>query len=122
MTISLKIHRFYLISFIYLFLAKIKAKIKKKEETKSSYPYAIQGCFFGIKEEFANIIANDYDGFLFGEENYLAEMVIKHKHKIYYNSTVKILHKEKSSTRLLDSKYKAKYYRDSLKYIIDKFY
>lgn len=120
---SIFIHERPILSLLYLTLGKYKAKKNKKLKKCSQYTYAIQGCFFALKSEFIELIKNyGYEGFLYGEENYIAELIRKNGKKCYSNNNIEIIHNEKMSTKLLNYKKRARYYAKSHRYLRDEFY
>ena len=112
-----------LLSLIYITVGKCKAKAKKRLKKNSKFCYAVHGCFFALKNEFIQLIKDDdYQAFLYSEENYISELIRYYNKSCYYNSNVEIIHDENSSTGLLNYKQRAHYSASSLKYIRNEFY
>ncbi|MGL4861777.1 MAG: glycosyltransferase family 2 protein [Cetobacterium sp.] len=108
---------------IYSKLADFKAKISKKEKRKSQNVYAAHGCFFVLSNKyFENDKNPHYGAFLYSEEAYIAETILKKNGVIFYDESLQIIHKENSTTSLLGNFKRAKYINKSLIYIYDKFY
>lgn len=111
------------VAYIYWKLAKVKANIKKTKKMESQYIYSAHGCFFALKKEFLDKIKNsEYGSFLYNEEAYIAEQLIKNNRYCYYDSTLEVIHNENSVTGLLGMREKSKYIVNSLKYIRNEFY
>ncbi|PRY82676.1 hypothetical protein [Alkalibacterium olivapovliticus] len=120
---SIYIHDKPILSSLYLTLGKYKAKKNKRIKKESQYAYAVQGCFFALNIEFMEIIKNqEYKGFLFGEENFIAELITKQNKKSYCNNEIEIIHNEKTSTGGLNYQKRAQFYFSSHKFIYEEFY
>lgn len=117
------INRYPLLSYVYSLLANYKAKFTKKVKKESQYVYCAQGSFFVLKHEFAEQIKNNnYEGFFYSEEMYIAEHLRMSNMKCFYDHRIELLHHENSVTGLLNMKNRAKYYYHSLTYMRDNFY
>lgn len=117
------IHEHPLLSFMYLKLGKFKAKKSKQLKKDSQYCYAVHGCFIGMKYDLMEYLnKNEFKAFLFSEENYISEMVLRLGKSCFYNSNVEIVHNEKQTTKLLGFKSRAKFFEESLKFIRNEFY
>lgn len=117
------IHEHPVLSLIYLTLGNFKAKKNKHEKHHSQSCYALQGCFIGLKFDIMKYLQNnEFKAFLFSEENYISEMLLRLGKTCYYNSSVEIIHNEKQTTSLLGYKNRAMYYATSLKFIREEFY
>ncbi|MEV5029137.1 hypothetical protein [Paenibacillus sp. LPE1-1-1.1] len=111
------------LAYIYENLAKLKAKVRKTERKESQYVYSAHGCFFAVKGDFIDIIKdNGYKGFLYSEEAYIAEYLLIHGKKCFYDNNLEIVHNENSITGLLGINKRSKYIANSLKYIREEFY
>lgn len=113
----------YPIAYIYEKLAIIKTKLLEKKKPKSCYVYSAHGCFFILKNNFiTNISKQGYKGFLYSEESYIAENMLMHEKKCFYDSNLEVIHNENAVTGLLGIKNRSKYIANSLKFIKKEFY
>jgi GT2 family glycosyltransferase len=120
---TIYIHEHPILSLMYLTLGNYKAKKNKSKKLSSQYCYALQGCFIGLKFDIMEYLQNnEFKAFLFSEENYISEMLLRLGKTCYYNSNVEIVHNEKQTTSLLGYKLRANHYADSLMFIKDEFY
>jgi len=111
------------LAFIYGNLSKIKKTILTPSKKNSGYSYAVHGSFFALRSDFMDTVKQTpYNGFLYGEELYIAELVLKNNKKCFYDSEIKIVHNENSVTSFLGLKKKSKFLVDSLKFILKTFY
>ena len=108
---------------LYVWLSEKKARIKKTKEQSSSYIYLAHGCYFIIKRELAEVMSkHKYGVLLYSEEAYVAEEIYHHNKKMYYDSDLKIIHAEHSTTGKLKYARVAKYISSSLSYILKEYY
>ncbi len=111
------------LALIYSKLAKIKAQFSRPSKKESQYVYSVHGCFFALRNDFIEKIKNNYyKGFLYSEEAYIAENILLHNKKCFYDSSLEVIHNENSVTGLLGMRKKSKYIADSLRYIRKEFY
>lgn len=94
--------------------------MRKKE---SQYVYSNHGSFFFLNIQIVEKIKNIfYEPFLYSEEAFIAEQIISHNKKSYYDSALELIHNENSVTGLLGIKRTSQYIANSLRYIRDEFY
>lgn len=90
----------------YTLFHTIKSRLSKNKEKIKREIYAPHGSFIIInKEYFKRKGTLNYQGFLFGEEIFLAEEAKKENIKIIYNPTLKVFHKQNSSTSKLKNRH-----------------
>lgn len=114
-------YRFPILFYLYTMTAYKRKKLQPK------YPemdiYAGHGSFMLLTRSFFESYKNiEYPIFLFGEELYLAELVMKAGKKVRYVPSVVIEDNEHVSTSTLKKKTYFKYNKESIKYILDTFY
>lgn len=104
-------------------LCKIKGnKIRNKKE-ESQYIYSAKGCFFILKQEIIKILSErKYGVLMYSEESYIAELIKEKEKKIYYESSIEVIHNESMVTDKLGIIKKSKYISESLKLIKRNFY
>lgn len=114
---------FPLISGLYVRLSDVKARMHKMPEPSSSFVYEVHGCFFIVKNEFAEQLEkNKYGMLMYSEESYIAEECFKYKKKAFYDKELKVIHNEHSVTGKIKYTKIAKYISTSLKYILEEYY
>ena len=99
---------------------KLKRKLIKNSITDSSTCtiYAPHGSFIIIKKEFFKLGGTlNYPGFLFGEELFLAEQILKLNKKVIYLKDINIIHNENCVTKLIESSKKRLLKLNSTKYL-----
>ena len=107
---------------LYSMLSKMKAK-NRKTNPNSQNVYEVHGCYFIIRNEFAEVIKEKGFGpFMFSEEAYIAELARSSSKLIYYENDIEIVHNEHTITSKLNSKKKFNYFAESLLYIKTEFY
>ena len=112
-----------LLAFIHVLLAKVGYKVIRRAEEPSQFVYSVHGCFFGLRNIFIHQISESaYQGFLYSEEAYIAELLRLKGKQTYYDSSLKIIHNENSVTGMLNIKKKAQYIASSMIYIKDTFF
>jgi GT2 family glycosyltransferase len=117
------IHKHPVLSLLYLTLGNYKARKNKRKKQNSQYCYAVQGCFIGFRFDFMEYLQNmEFKAFLYSEENYISEMLLRFKKSCYYNSDIEIIHNEKQSTGTLGYRQRAILFTESLKFIRKEFY
>lgn len=110
---------------LYTSLSKIKSKIanKSKEKQPSQYVYANHGCFFALRKEFFEALGDEqFGGFLYEEENFVAEIILEYGKKSFYDSYLEVVHNANLVTGKFDISKKAKYIHNSMSYIKRRFY
>lgn len=110
------------ISRFYIYLSVQKAKLTKRSKQVSSVVYSAHGSFFILKYSFLNRIVRKYMSLMYSEEAFVAEEVKSLNGKIYYDSTLEVIHNESQTTSKLNFKIKSKYIADSLKQIKNKYF
>lgn len=119
----IRIYKNPYIANIYEQLAKIKGSTLRNKKTKSQYMYSAKGCFFILHNDMAKVLnINKYKVLMYSEESYIAEIILKHDKKSYYDSEIEIIHDESAVTSKLAFKKKAKYIEESLRVIREEFY
>ncbi|WP_368914448.1 glycosyltransferase [Exiguobacterium acetylicum] len=101
-------------------------KIKGDNVTKTIVDneiYAPHGAFVILNNHYFDVGGDlRYDSFLFCEEIYLGEISKEIGTKIKYDNSLIVIHDEHSSTSLVKKNKMLKYSRESIEYILDKFY
>lgn len=109
----------------YLYNLTFKILKGKKEdnnfiEHNSNIIYAPHGSYIILSEKFFSKKGTiEYKGFLYGEEIFLAEQILRLNGKIKYCENIKIIHNENSVTKLLEDKKKRIYKLNSTKFLIN---
>lgn len=117
------INSIYPLAYLYENLAIMKTKLLEKNKPKSCYVYSAHGCFFILKNNFISKISkNGYKGFMYSEESYIAENILKYEKKCFYDSELEVIHNENAVTGLLGIKKRSKYIANSLRFIKNEFY
>lgn len=119
----------YLTYRIYFFMSFIKKIIRKRfvDEKKecvkpSGFVYAVHGSCFILKKDCLDaLIAENNQIFMYDEEIFVAEVVLKNHKRCYYDQSLKILHNEHQTTGRINYKTKQKWYKQSIQYL-KKFY
>lgn len=121
--LTMIIHSWHILSVLYLTVARARARKRKNSQESSQFAYALQGCFLLLKGEFVQVIYQEgYRGFLYSEENYIAELLRLRKKRSFYDASFQIKHNESSTTSLMKNRKRSKYYLQSLQYIYRTFY
>ena len=107
----------------YVRAAKIKGKFIKKPKQHSAFVYEVHGCFFILRGEgIDNICREVYGPLMYSEETFIAELIYQNGKKIYYDSTLEIIHLEHSVTKHINLRKHADYLQESMQWIKKKFY
>ncbi|MGL5963339.1 MAG: hypothetical protein ACRCZ2_02930 [Fusobacteriaceae bacterium] len=115
--------KYHILFNIYSLLSSLKSKKSKKVEADNQDVYAAHGCFFILRDSYFKSLKNlEYGAFLYSEEAFIAETILKENKKIYYDKTLKVIHTEHSTTNLIGNKNRAKFINESLRYIKKEFY
>jgi len=117
----------YPIYVIYQLGAYLKRFTKKlsnnNEKQKSGFVYTVHGSFLIFTKYFfekGNTL--NFPSFLYAEELFIAEQCLKNNSKIYYNSDLKIVHKEHSTSGFIKNRKHVKWLKQSLNYIYHNYY
>lgn len=93
---------------IFSFYHDLKNKITEKrrgKKTESGDVYAIHGSYMFLRMDLLNILLmRQAWELLFGEEQYIAELVLENKHKVFFDSDIEVQHMEGTSTGRIDLK------------------
>lgn len=112
-----------LIGGTYYYLSTLKGNFIREKKTSSRYVYEVHGCYFILSGNFADAIQNlEYGVFLYSEEAYIAELILKNGMKTFYDSTLEVVHLEHSTTKFVKCTMVSKYIHDSMLYIKNEFY
>lgn len=106
----------------YLKLSSIKSKLTRRQKQASSYVYSAHGSFFILKSSFLNSINRNYMSLLYSEEAFIAEEVRLAKGRIFYDSSLEVIHNESQTTSKLGYKRKSKLISESLKKIYQHYF
>lgn len=107
----------------YVKIAEAKGKFIKKSKQQSAFVYEVHGCFFILRREGINKICGElYGPLMYSEETFIAELIYQSGKRIYYDSTLEIVHLEHSVTKHIDLKKHADYLLDSMRWIKERFY
>lgn len=100
-----------------------KLRRKKRINFSGGTFYAPHGSFIILTNQFLrNNHGVNYPIFLFGEEIYIAECLLKHKMIVKNHEDLIVYDAEHISTSKIKSKFYFKYNSEALKYILDTFY
>lgn len=115
---------FPIFSQMYVWLAFVKPRfIKRKKELKSGKVYEVHGCFFILTGEFAHEIKDEHFGpLMYSEETFIAENIFIKGEYEYYDADLEVIHLEHTVTSTLNAKARAKYMKESMRWIRDMFY
>ena len=106
-----------------LFNLKSKIRSVKMKKIQSGYVYAVHGSFMFLRKELLDILSiNKEWELLYDEEQYIAEIVRKNNHNVYYCSGVEILHMEGTSTGKVSIRKKAKLMIKANRRMLKEFY
>ena len=110
---------------LYWQLHYIKKFFKKKKEihtASSGYVYAAHGCCFILKKDCIDaLLAENNQIFMYDEEIFVAEVLLKHNKKCYYEQNLNVIHDESQVTGKINHKVKQKWFKQSINYL-KKFY
>ena len=118
------IFSYYCFYMIYLYLHYAKRKLRKEEKhvALSSFVYALHGsCFILRKECIDALLAENNQIFMYDEEFFIAEVVYKLGKKVFFDSSLGVLHNENQTTGKINHKIKQKWFKQSIDYL-KKFY
>lgn len=109
---------------IYSLLSTIKHRIVDVNEVEeSNYVYAVHGSFFVLNYACVNaLIESNNDIFMYGEEILIAEIVRSKGGHVKYVGDLMVIHNENSTTGLTNAAMKAKWYKQSFKYLNDTYF
>jgi GT2 family glycosyltransferase len=103
-------------------LKKNKLLFKSVDISSIRQIYAGHGSFYIFnKINFSKFIKTRHN-FLYGEEVHLAEFFLKNKIPVFFNPNLVISHDEHTSTSMLDSNIRRRFYNESYKTILTKYY
>lgn len=119
----IKIFKNNLLASIYMKLAGLKSSTQKSQKQESQFVYSSHGCYFILRKEFYEYLNGEkYGAFLYSEESYIAEQILKAEKKEFYDSNLELIHNENLSTGKMKKKNKYNNIAQSMQYIKDKFY
>ena len=109
---------------IYTDLSRVKKNIHKKNvKAETQDVYALHGSFLVLSYACMRELLNFRNEiFMYGEEILTAELVRTNGRIVRYVSDIEIIHNENSTTRLTNSKNKAKWYKQSFNHIYLTFF
>lgn len=103
-------------------LKRSRSSISKTEE-KSAFVYAIHGSFMILKRSYFEAGGSlNYKSFLYGEELFIAEECRRLGLKIQYEPSLKVVHREHTTTGNYKNSKHMKWLHQSLRYIRDEYY
>jgi GT2 family glycosyltransferase len=89
----------------------------------SGYVYGVHGSCFFVTEECVNQLVPEAQGiFMYGEELLVAEVIRHNAKKIYYDSSLKIVHNENQVTSAIASSRKQKWFNNSFVYMYNQYF
>ena len=109
----------------FLLLAVLKNKHAGKEMVRGvpHTIYAQHGCFFILKPGFVRQLINDQnDVFMFGEELLLAELIRQAGRQIYYYPELEITHLHTRKAFSFNNRFKQKCFKQSFNYLYSRFF
>lgn len=107
---------------MYYKYATKKSKINN-EHRGSKNTYEVHGSYIILKPLLVKeLVKEKFEAFMFSEESFIAEIVLKNNKIVYYDSELKIIHNEHSVTGQIVSAKKIQMYSESLKFILKRFY
>lgn len=108
---------------LYVYLSTLKGYFIKNQKSNSRFVYEVHGCYFILTGNFAEKIKNlKYGVLMYSEETYIAELIYRNNMKIFYDSSLEVVHLEHATTRFIGNSKIAKYICESMKYIKNEFY
>jgi len=116
---------FYPFFFIYQWLHHLKRRRSSASvrEEESAFVYAIHGSFMVLKRSYFETGGSlDFKSFLYGEELFIAEECRRLGLKILYEPSLKIVHREHTTTGNYKNSKHMKWLHQSLRYIRDEYY
>jgi len=121
------IYDYYPIYVIYqlgAYLKRLTKKLSHKNDKQTSgFVYAVHGSFLIFTKSFfekGNTL--NFPSFLYAEELFIAEQCLKSNSKIYYNSDLKIFHREHSTSRFIKNRKHVEWLKQSLNFIYHSYY
>lgn len=111
-----------LLASVYMELANIKRKFKKTNKQRSSFVYSAHGCFFILSINFLESINRNYFSLMYSEEAFIAEEVRMLGKKVWYESSLEVIHNESQITGKIKRDLKSKYIAESLKKIKEHYF
>ena len=109
----------------YTFLSKIKNRLQtnRTKPQKSKLIYAPHGSCFLLKPDCIEILNKTYaDLFMYGEEIFVAEIILKNQKKVFYEHSLLVHHHENATTKHINYQQKARFYERSFRYLINTFF
>lgn len=121
------IFSFYLFYLVYQSLALAKNVFKKRAITKQSKEplkvYAVHGSFMIFnKSYFEKGGSFNFGSFLYGEEIFVAEIARGKNMEVHYNPSIKVVHKEHSTTGTFKKPLHIRFMKQSINYLIKNFF
>ena len=113
---------------MYELISFVKRKVSARSDASDSTGivdpvYAVHGSFFLLTKEFFGKGGTlHYPSFLFGEEIFLAEQTMLMNLKVCFDSNLKVIHHEHSTTAVVKSRVLVKYMHDSVSYLIATYF
>jgi len=121
------IYSYYPVYILYqlgAYLKRITKKLTYKNGKQTSgFVYAVHGSFLIFAKSFfekGNTLR--FPSFLYAEELFIAEQCLKSNSKIYYDSDLKIFHKEHSTSGFFKNRKHIQWLKQSLNYIYHTYY
>jgi len=111
------------LAYLYQKLSKLKLIILKKYKLKSCFVYSVHGSFFFLKKDLIEILLkNKFTPILYGEELYIAEIVLQNNKKCYYDADIEIIHEGSTTTNKINFNNKSELIVKALRFIKLNFY
>lgn len=101
----------FILAYLYMVTSQLKKKFLKHKNRSLDLMevYLIHGAYIVASEELMEeLVKNPFKGFIFNEEQHIAEIARRNKKKIYFDPTLKLIHNEHTTTGKMNflSKYK----------------
>lgn len=117
----------YFLFWIYNFISVNKKKTKKITKNKmdclSEYIYAAHGSFMFIKRECIELIKKEeFDIFMYGEEEYIGGVVFENNQKAFYLDDICVVHNEHQTTKSINYSKIFKWFKQSYTFLKNRFY
>lgn len=107
---------------IYINLSKVKSLLSRNKKKDSRYVYSAHGSFFILRNSFLQSINRNYFSLMYSEEAFVAEEIRLLEKKVYYDSSLEVIHNENQSTGKLNFEKKSRYIAESLIKIRDRYF
>ncbi len=114
---------YYLFKLYYGFRKKMRKTHKANHNMYSRMIYAVHGSCFIVNGDCIDVLNRYEDNiFMYGEELFIAEIIAREKKKIFYDSSIKIIHNENQATGIVLNRRKQSWFKQSYIYLYNTFF